>query len=450
MKKRLIAILSCAALLSAALCSTAFAAASTSIPDSDSIAKGFDTLSYTGEAYNKLAESKGLNDNDQIENLIIGYLASEKAYVRNPEAYVRAVGFVDEKAQSSKTIAYRESESQYLKELNNLMGWTISEDYLSFSQYKATINQETARASIVEDYKYFINDGFDGESFRRREYTFELSKDSESWKIVDVKTNDPWETEDNFTYTEIDVDSVIAQLANEMLKANNAVTDVRPIDDLDGKDEKATTALNKWTYSSSDAVTYAANHYSDTSSSVFGFTSGNNCQNFASQCVWAGLGGSGSSTSARPAVPTSVAGSNGPNVWQRNIATTCYSSNTYWLNWTWDNTRGFANMMKVSKTTLEGPYGNTQYSGYFGYANEGNVLEVDWDGAPARDTLDHAMFVTQVSGTSGSRTTSQVKIAAHTSATNSAYQTLSTYTSMPSSAFARVVINSGYYATTQP
>ncbi len=78
------------------------------------------------------------------------------------------------------------------------------------------------------------------------------------------------------------------------------------------------------------------------------------------------------------------------------------------------------------------------------------MLEVDWGGASERDTVDHAMFVTQVSGTSGSRTTSQVKIAAHTSATNSAYQTLSTYTSMPSSAFARVVINSGYYAVSQP
>lgn len=106
-------------------------------------------------------------------------------------------------------------------------------------------------------------------------------------------------------------------------------------------------------------------------------------------------------------------------------------------------------MMKVSTSTLEGPFGNTQYSGCFGYTSAGNVLEGDWEGAPARDTLDHAMFVTEVSGNSGSRTTSQVKIAAHTSATNSAYQTLSSYTDTASSAFARVVILRGYYATAQ-
>lgn len=449
MKKRLIAMLSCVALISTVLSSTAFA---TNIlaPDIASIKGGFDTLSYSEEAYRALAENTDISECDQIKNLIIGYLASEKAYVRNPNEYTRVTGFVDTKALDSKTIAYRESESEYLKELNNLMGWTISKDNLSFSAFKVTINQNAAQSSIVEDYKYFIDDGFDDESFRRREYTFELSKDSGYWRIVNVKTNDPWETDNAFSYTEIDVPDVISRLKKELLSEKNTFAEITPIDDLEGKGEIATTALNRWTYSSSDAITYATNHYSDTSNSVFGFTSGNNCQNFASQCVWAGLGGSGSSTSSRPAVSTSVAGNSGQNVWQRNVATTCYSSDTYWLNWTWDNTRGFANMMKESRTTLEGPYGNTQYSGYFGYTSEGNVLEVDWEGAPARDTLDHAMFVTQVSGTSGSRTTSQVKIAAHTSATNSAYQTLSSYTSAPASSFARVVINSGYYATTQP
>lgn len=449
MKKRIIAKLIFIVLIIIVFCSTAFAAANSTVIDKDTLAKGFDTLSYTNEEYKELAKNKGQNDNDQIENLIIGYLATEKAYVRNPEVYERAVVFVDEKALTSNTIAYRESESRYLQELNNLMGWTIYEDFLSFSQYKVTINQKMACASIVEDYKYFINDGFDGESYRRREYTFSLSKDSGFWTIVDIKTNDPWETEDNFSYTEIDVSGVIAQLADEMAKANNTALNESPIGELEDKGEKAATSLNHWTYNPNEAITYAANHYNDTSNSVFGYTEGNDCQNFASQCVWAGLGGSGSSTSDRPAVSISVAGSDGPNVWQRNAYTTCYSLINTALNWSWDNTCGFANMLKVSTPTLEGPYGNTQYSGYFGYANAGNVLEADWNGSPARDTLDHAMFVTHVSGTSGSRTTSQVKIAAHSGETNTAYQILSSYTAAPASYFARVVISCGYYATTQ-
>lgn len=214
----------------------------------------------------------------------------------------------------------------------------------------------------------------------------------------------------------------------------------------------ASTTLNRWTYSVADAVAYAVAHVGDTensNSSIFGYNPDYNCQNFASQCVWAGLGGSGTSTSARPAVSVATAGStSAPNIWQYGVATTCYDF--YKLNWTWDNVCGFANMLTQSSFYEEGPYGNTQYSGYFGYIAAGNILSVDWDGSPARDTLDHAMFVTEVSGTSGSRTTSQVKIAAHTSHTNTAYVTLSDYTTMPSSVYSRVVVNYGHYSTTQP
>ena len=412
------------------------------------INKSFDTLSYTDEEY-KMFAKKSISDYDRIQSTIIGYLATEKAYVRNSEEYTRVSEFVDEKAVSSKTIAYRESESEYLRKLNDLMGWTIYKDNILYSNFNVSIKRNVANASIVEDYKYYIDDDFGDESFRRREYRFEMENNFDGWKIVSVKTNDPWETEENFVYKEIDIDGTITQLKNEIEKANNAIVEPILVDNLDDKIETSATPLKKWTYSANKAVTYAASHYNDTSNSVFGFIPGRDCQNFVSQCVWAGLGGSGNSKSARPAVSTSVAGSSGQNVWQRNVATTYYSSNTYWLNWTWDNARGFANMIKVSKTTLEGPYGATHYSGDFMYTSKGNVLEVDWDGAPARDTLDHAMFVTQVSGTYGSRTTSQVKIAAHTSPTNTAYQTLSSYNPISSSAFARVIIVAEYYSTTQ-
>ena len=100
--------------------------------------------------------------------------------------------------------------------------------------------------------------------------------------------------------------------------------------------------------------------------------------------------------------------------------------------------------------TSEGPYGNTMYSKGIQNAEVGNVLSVDWDGAPAEDTLDHAMFVTEVTGTAGSRTKSNVKIAAHTSPTNSAYQTVSSYAPSTSiDSFARSYIYRGYYSVEQ-
>lgn len=412
--------------------------------------KGFDTLDYTQQDYlpsRVSTRAQAADDSSQIEQLIVGFLASSKAYVRSPEQYSNGVLFIADTARDVAPIKYRISETEYQRALNDAMGWEITSDNISFDNFAVEVDGDSASASIVEDYTYYITDGFDSESFRRREYSFDLENGINGWEIVSVTTNDPWELETGFSYTPIDVNSRVSAVLT-------APQEIASEDNLDDENiaVPAAASLNKWTYSTSDAVDYAVAHYKDnkTGDSIFGFTSGTDCQNFASQCVWAGLGGSGSSTSARPAVSTAVAGSNGPNVWQRNIATTCYSSNTYWLNWTWDNVRGFANMMAVSTSTKEGPYGNTQYSGKFGYASVGNVLSVDWDGDPSRDTLDHAMFVTEVSGTSGSRTTSQVKVAAHTSPTNSAYQTVSSYTGMPASAFARVVINYGYYSTVQP
>ncbi len=203
-----------------------------------------------------------------------------------------------------------------------------------------------------------------------------------------------------------------------------------------------------WTYDTSKAVTYAAAHYSDTSNSVFGFTSEKNCQNFASQCVWAGLGGSGTSTTARPAVPTSRVGTNAFNVWCRNQNTTYYDK--FYFNWAWDNVRGFMKLLRASSMSEEGPYGNGLYTDAIKYAAVGNVLSVNWDGAANEDSMDHAMFVTGVTGTSGSRTKSNVKIAAHTSPTNSAYQVLSSYTSKADVNFGRTAIWRAYYTVQQP
>ena len=450
MRKHWTAKITIVILILASFWVNAFATDAVTPLEKNSINAGFDTLSYTNDDYKNLTMNSKVNDDSQIQSVIIGYLATERAYVRKPEEYTRARGFVTAAALNSNTVSYRNSESEYLKELNKLMDWTISRDCISFDNYRAQIGKQVATARIVENYEYYINDGFDGESFRRREYTFEMKKESGDWKITSVRTNDPWENESTFAYTPIDVQGTIAEIANEMQQTEISKVGKTTRNDLDEKSANSSTDLNRWTYSASKAVTYAENHYRDTSNAVFGFTAGNNCQNFASQCVWAGLGGSGTSTAARPAVSASVAGSNGTNLWRTGANTTYYSNDKYCLNWTWDNACGFANMIKNSQLTKEGPYGNTQYTDCFGYANKGNVLEVDWGGSPARDTLDHAMFVTQVSGTSGSRTKSQVKIAAHTSQTNSAYQTVSSYTSMPTSAFARVVVSWGNYSTTQP
>ena len=454
MRKKLTAVIACAAMIvtfatGEALAQTENLNAKENIFTEQS---SFDTLSYTQDDYSIMnsSVSRKSDDSSQVEFLIKGFLASTKASIREPKLYDNKTSFISNAAIDNDTIEYRLTEAQYQNALNNAMGWSITEDNISFSKFNVEFDGESAVASIVEDYTYFATYGFDSESFRRREYTFQLKKEETGWKIVNITTNDPWELQEDFVYVPIDVQGKIEAIVNEKnsVDEDTSIALEDAYQKEDSQVEATATSLSRWTYSTKKAVEYAVAHYADTENSVFGFTSGNDCQNFASQCVWAGLGGSGSSTSARPAVSKSVAGAAAPNVWQRDVATSCYDEYKY--NWTWDNVNGFANMMKVSTTLKEGPFGNTQYSGYFANTDVGNVLIIDWGEAPAKGTLDHAMFVTGVEGTAGSRTTSQVKIAAHTSPTNSAYQVLSKYCSSPASAYARIIVDSGYYSTAQP
>lgn len=170
-------------------------------------------------------------------------------------------------------------------------------------------------------------------------------------------------------------------------------------------------------------------------------------QNFASQCVWAGLlsscGASGSSATAIPALSTSTVGSNAPNVWCRNQYTTYYSH--YTNNWAWDNVNGFLRLIATSTSSRQGPHGN--YLRGLAYASPGDVIIIDFAGTRDYTTgsYDHAMVVTKATGTSGSRGVSDLCIAANTSATTSAYQPLAEYCGYAASYFATAHILWGYY-----
>ncbi len=106
----------------------------------------------------------------------------------------------------------------------------------------------------------------------------------------------------------------------------------------------------------------------------------------------------------------------------------------------------------MSSTNSIGPYGVTHVSNALNYANAGDQLFVDLDGGSANGTnIDHAMFITKVNGTSGSRTSTNIFIAAHNNSTTSAYQPLSDYiATVPIQSYARTFISGGYYPTPQP
>jgi hypothetical protein len=422
-------------------------ASNLSISDTVTVFSPIDnTTSYSQEQYLYISSSEKqviMLTQKAVRLVCESFLSLAKAYVRNPEAYDATLK-ISADCLSKNTIQYRLSEYECQTALNEALEHIIYMDALTFDGFEATVNGEEATANIVESYTYYIDDGFDSESFRRKKYTFSLRNISGEWLITDVITDDPWEVRSDFIYQPINVQATVSAV---MADIEEYRTTPVPADQSKVALQALETAasLTTWTYNESVAVAYATAHYNDTTNSTFGYAS-DNCQNFASQCVWAGLGGSGTSKTALPAVSTGRVGSNAFNVWCQGQSTTYYSD--FYFNWAWDNVRSFAKLLKSSKPTSEGPYGNASYAGAVANAAVGDVLNVNWNGTPTESTIAHAMFVTEVLGTPGSRTKSDVKIAAHTSPTNSAYQTLSSYATGTSiNNFGRVVIWQGHYSS---
>jgi hypothetical protein len=271
--------------------------------------------------------------------------------------------------------------------------------------------------------------------------------------IGNITTDDPWELQPGFVYEPIAVVDLVKQVTNEFA----ATSTLEPRVEVYPKQQESNiqSTMHSWTYSIADAVYYAERNYNVTLGSPFGYSRGENCQNFASQCVWAGLG-SGTGITALPAVSTQRAGSNARNVWCRNQSTTHYS--IWWFNWAWDNVRAFFKLIDTSTIAQEGPCGFVTYGSGLNYSSPGNVLAIRWTQngvghAATADTIHHAMFVTQVTATHGNQTASTIKIAAHSTPTNTAYDSLISYLGSEyknASQLARAMIWNGWYTVPQP
>lgn len=448
MKKRLLSLVLSIGMIST-MCSPALATEA-------SIDVGFDTLSLSMDDYLAQVEPSHVmfintsNDSDLIRSACESFLAIGRASVRD-QSYTLAT-LVDNESINNQQLEFRLSEYQYLAALYEATNTEIFSDELKFSDFEVDIQDDTAVASIVEKYTYYTND-FDGYNFRMRKYTFDLEKQNDGgWAVCSVVTDDPWETSD-FTYEPYD----IAQA--EVIA--NAVADLS-VDEapMDEKIEPQASSLYKWTYDPDVAVEYAK-EYCDADANggyntLFPFQKGtddegNNCQNFASQCVWAGLIGSMDavegmeSRDSLPAVSSDYLGKTATNVW-------CYDELSGSIGYcSWYSSRGFAEMIRLSKSTTEGPFGNTHY-GTLKYADVGSVIHYTKLSTPkaTANTIVHAMFVTAANGEPGSRTMSDLKIAANSSHTNTAYVPLTSYAgSRVDEQFSTSVISCGYYASRQ-
>lgn len=388
-----------------------------------------------------LGKSRNSNDKEYLGKATETYLALSKASIRNNQSY-NVEFLLLQKSKSSNNILFRlksdEFYSKMLKNDNRSIEW----DKIDFKDLNVEINNNKAVVKVVEIYEYYIKDNFDTVSKRTKEFTITFEKNNGTWLINEIKTNDPWESDSRFDYYDFDVDKEVA-VSIEALKKEKSGDEVIIVDTTDVL--RSDPSMTAFSYSRSKAVSYAENWYDGVHSS-FGAAS-EDCQNFASQCVWAGLGGDISSPDLTdlPVVYSSTYGTTYERVWQHNNYCSSHTTSSTGNGWHWDNVDGFFWLISTSSHLVQGPNGFVAFN--LNYADEGDVIAVDWSSTnPSLGTLDHAMVVTNTTGSSGSRNPDNIFIAAHNSQTSSAYQSLNDYTGYKSeSHFATANVSRGYY-----
>jgi hypothetical protein len=405
-----------------------------------------DTCELTQLSYEKNLTSKILNESttekEIIKEVMETFVTVSRAKVRNYDSYELEFLIKPSKLDDDN-ILYRLKTVEYESKYKKLIDRSIEWDDIEFINFSVEIKGSIAIASIVEIYQYYVKDDFDTVCKSIKEYTMTLENNNGDWKITNIKTNDAWETEDNFSYEDFDVEVELELKAKEI---ESWKIETKIVDFVLQKEAPVSSVKSSYSilsYSTSLAVEYAEEWFNGINPD-FGNASAD-CQNFASQCVWAGFGGNEGSgaphLTGTPVVYDSTYGSSNSRLWQHN---NFYDGHNGVIDWHWDYVTGFSNYIDSSYYGIQGPFGAVVFN--LNYANEGDVIDIDWDStSPTLNTLNHAMFVTEVTGSFGSRNPDNIFIAAHNSTTNSAYMPLVDYTSSSESHFVTVRIFWGYY-----
>ena len=202
---------------------------------------------------------------------------------------------------------------------------------------------------------------------------------------------------EKYLTTQTDIDSEMDQIEAENMVFDSSMVSNR----------------SSITYDRTTAVNYATTYYSSYNSS-FGSFSGD-CQNFASQCVWAGYGGTN--------VPALASSATSPMVYYYNSSNArdwfhAKGVNSVSTTLSWTSASNFMAYIANSSTSVRGPMGwiYDRTNVCLKYAMPGDIIQVYWENGidyPS-DLPDHAYIVVSVDNAYGYNNVSTIKVAAHT------------------------------------
>jgi hypothetical protein len=252
-----------------------------------------------------------------------------------------------------------------------------------------TINDSMAIVELYEWFSFMYKNGNGLPSGMGNRYKITLIKINGDWKVETIISNDEFDEQYYVKGFNLEV------LQDELKKPLQIIYSTPKTEY--SYSAPSILSLSLTSYNASSAASYAYSYAkSDSYNSKFASFS-SDCQNFASQCVWFGLGGSN----------TTVDISNG--AWPM-------SSGWYQKGpgnesaYAWINVDGFASLIAASGPTVSSPYGIINNG--IASAKKGDILQYN-DSADPTDYV-HSYVVYSVTGTEGSRNFSNFYVCAHT------------------------------------
>jgi len=255
-----------------------------SATDQAAAASNTDTLALTQASYSEVISSlSGLgSDSDKIQQAIETFLRMSKAKSRDFNGY--DVGaLLDAASIASPTINYYLKNLEYRYLIDKANNIETTKDDVLFSDFNVAINGDQAKASVVENYSYVIQGKFNMACSRTKEYTFGLESLNNKWCISSITTNDPWEQDPSFHYSDFNVWTQVAEvMSDSSCPSPNETEGMKLVGEKNSRVTSSAPAYF-WTYNRSSAVNYAAEWYNGVNP-LFG-TAQEDCTNFTCQCV---------------------------------------------------------------------------------------------------------------------------------------------------------------------
>lgn len=255
------------------------------------------------------------------------------------------------------------------------------------------INGDYAEIILLEEYEYVLQPVPEFKTSETTRYSVALSRVNGTWLLSDITTDSDFD--DAFRDTDVDVKTFLDFDQAEQVSATPA--------EYMGPDMTGAPQLCE-TYDIRTAVAYAEKYALSYNPLFFSYKGlGGDCQNFASQCVWAGLGGKNTAEAIDLKLPPMVR--TGPRAWYQNN-TTDHDPFGRWIA-----VQPFADYIFSSQPGSPGPVGTVTD----GLANAatGDMIQLS-DG----NKWFHTYFVVAHTGAPGKRTTRDLWVSAHTTDRN--------------------------------